>query len=93
MNIHTFSKHIPCFIVLLALGLLAGRPAQGGFLPNMETDTRAAVDSAGNVYVVGTSDAAWGMPVRAFQGGSDAYVVKLDSAGVLQWVTFLGSAD
>ena len=88
----SLSARITCCIVLIALYLLPGSPAHAGFLPNIETDTQAAVDSAGNVYLVGTSDAAWGMPVRAFQGGSDAYVVKLDAAGVLQWVTFLGSA-
>ena len=52
-----------------------------------------AVDSSGNVYVVGDSSASWGSPVRAFKvNGSnpDAFVAKLNSNGVLQWNTFLG---
>jgi hypothetical protein len=78
------------FIGMLALCLLVGRPAHSAFLPDTETDARVATDSAGNIYVVGTSDASWGTPVRPFQGGTDAFVAKLNAAGVLQWFTFLG---
>lgn len=54
----------------------------------------AAADSAGNVYVTGSSGASWGSPVRAFTaGGRDAFVAKLDSAGNLVWNTFLGSSQ
>lgn len=63
-----------------------------------------AVDRAGGVYVVGTSKATWGSPVRAFtagfetiQGrveaggeGVDAFVARLDAGGALVWSTFLG---
>ena len=49
-----------------------------------------AVDG-GNVYVTGGSDAAWGSPVRAFQGGNDAFAARLNGAtGALSWNTFLG---
>ena len=56
-----------------------------------------AVDSSGNVYVTGCSDAAWGSPARLFttdsNGGSDAFAAKLNSSsGVLQWNTFLGGS-
>jgi hypothetical protein len=51
-----------------------------------------AVDGSGNVYVAGQSDAAWGSPVRAYAGGSDAFAVKLNSAGSLTWNTFLGGS-
>ncbi|MEQ1826588.1 MAG: SBBP repeat-containing protein, partial [Pirellula sp.] len=52
-----------------------------------------AVDSSGNVYVTGDSNATWGSPVRAFTAGStDAYAAKLDSSGTLNWNTFLGSS-
>jgi hypothetical protein len=51
------------------------------------------VDGSGNVYVVGTSSAAWGIPVNAYAGGDDAFVTKLNSSGVRQWHTFLGSGS
>ncbi len=51
-----------------------------------------ATDAGGNVYVAGTSMAAWGTPIRAYGGAGDAFVAKLDSKGALQWNTFLGSA-
>ncbi len=52
-----------------------------------------AVDGSGNVYIAGRSDAAWGAPINAFAGGADAFAVKLNSAGVKQWHTFLGSRN
>jgi hypothetical protein len=52
-----------------------------------------AVDGSGNVYVGGYSSANWGTPVRAFSTGFDAYAAKLNSSGVLQWNTFLGSSS
>jgi hypothetical protein len=51
-----------------------------------------AVDGSGNVYVTGTSDAAWGAPVRGYSGGQDAFGAQLDSSGALQWHTFLGQS-
>ena len=55
--------------------------------------TALAVGPIGNVYVTGTSYATWGSPVNAHAGGSDAFIAKLDSDGVLQWNTFTGSSD
>ena len=49
------------------------------------------VDSSGNSYVVGTSDATWGSPVRGYSGLSDVFVAKLNSSGALVWSTFLGA--
>jgi len=51
-----------------------------------------AVDANGNSYVTGDSQAAWGTPVRAYTGGDDAFVAKVDGNGVLQWNTFLGES-
>jgi hypothetical protein len=51
-----------------------------------------ALDSSGNTYVTGKSDATWGSPVHAHSGSSDAYVACMDSSGILLWNTFFGSA-
>lgn len=51
-----------------------------------------AVDGNGNVFVAGTSDGAWGSPIRPYSGVEDVFVAKLDSSGTLKWTTFLGSA-
>ncbi len=48
------------------------------------------LDSAGNIFVSGTSGATWGSPRRAFTSGTDAFVAKLNPSGSLQWTTFLG---
>jgi len=60
-----------------------------------------AADGDGNVYLVGDSTSAWSCApvactVRSFTPNNlyekrDAYIAKLDSNGVLQWNTFLGS--
>jgi endonuclease/exonuclease/phosphatase family metal-dependent hydrolase len=51
-----------------------------------------AVDTSGNVYVGGYSG-PWGKPVNPYAGGNDGYVAKLNSSGVLQWNTFMGSYE
>ena len=50
------------------------------------------VDSGGNVYVVGYSNATWGSPSRAYSSGTDGYAAKLDGSGNLIWNTFLGGS-
>jgi hypothetical protein len=52
-----------------------------------------ALDGSGNIYVAGDSNGTWGTPVNAFAGGYDGFVAKLNSSGVLQWNTFLGSSS
>jgi len=51
-----------------------------------------AVDTSGNVYVAGDSNATWGSPMRPYTGGSDAFASKLNGSGALQWNTFLGGS-
>ncbi len=51
-----------------------------------------ALDSGGNVYVAGYSNATWGSPVRAFSGGIDSYVTRLTTDGSFLWNTFLGGS-
>lgn len=62
------------------------------FLGGVGQDTlsRTALDGTGNLYLVGSSSATWGSPVRAFPDGEDALVAKLDSSGHLIWNTFTG---
>jgi len=52
-----------------------------------------AVDGSGNVYVIGVSDDSWGTPINDHAGYYDVFVAKLNSSGILQWHTFMGSSD
>jgi hypothetical protein len=45
------------------------------------------------VVVTGWSNATWGSPINAFVANTDVFVTKLNSSGVLQWNTFMGSAN
>ena len=61
------------------------------FLGGSDYDEAVGIQLAsGNIYVVGSSAAKWGNPVRAYRSGFDAFVARLDSAGNLAWNTFLG---
>ena len=48
-----------------------------------------SVDSAGNVYCAGYTDGAIGEANGG--GGGDAFIMKLNSSGAVQWVTQLGA--
>jgi hypothetical protein len=60
---------------------------------SVDTGQGIAVDSSGNVYVMGVSNATWGSPINAYAGGQDAFVAKYDSSGTLLWNTFMGSTN
>jgi hypothetical protein len=64
------------------------------FLGSSKADSARAiaVDASGNVYVAGESESRWGSPKRAHRGNYDAFAAKLNSTGVLQWNTFMGSS-
>lgn len=48
------------------------------------------VDLAGNIYLTGSTDGALGGELNA--GGTDAFVMKLDSAGNVVWTRLFGGA-
>jgi Beta-propeller repeat len=50
----------------------------------------AHADAAGNVYVAGSTTAAFGG--QGLKGGIDAFLIKFNPSGQLQWVRLLGSA-
>jgi hypothetical protein len=60
------------------------------------TDDRGSdvdVDALGNIYVIGTSGAAFpgAVPIRPHAGGTDAFVVKIPPGGrTITWATYLG---
>jgi len=52
----------------------------------------SSIDNNGNVYCIGYSQATWGTPLNSFSVTTDAWVVKLNSSGLLQWSTFVGGS-
>ena len=50
-----------------------------------------ALNSNGDIFVIGGSSQSWGTPVRPFAGLPDVFVAKLYNSGLLAWNTFLGS--
>jgi hypothetical protein len=50
------------------------------------------MDNGGNIYVAGESWGTWGSPGTPFAGSADAFVLKLDNGGSVQWNTFLGAS-
>jgi len=69
-------------------GVLSWNTFLGGTGTN--TCTGITLDPSGNVYVTGSSQSTWGLPLTAFTGTQAGFVAKLTSAGVLAWNTFLG---
>lgn len=67
--------------------------------------TGIALDESGNVYVTGYSDKTWNgiddvctpgispCPLKAYSGGNEIFVLKLNSLGAYQWHTFYGSSN
>jgi len=48
-----------------------------------------AVDTSGNVFVLGLSSETWGSPAYPFAGHPGAFVAKLNNGGALLWNTFM----
>jgi len=59
-----------------------------------DTGYGITLDASGYLYVVGESTATWGAaPVRAYTGGTDAFVAKLNASnGAFAWNIFLGAS-
>ena len=63
--------------------------ANGGSNSGNDRCNSVALDDSGNVYCAGYTEGALG---EANGGGADAFIMKLNSSGALQWVTQLGGA-
>jgi uncharacterized delta-60 repeat protein len=62
--------------------------APGGNNSGIDMCVGVTVDTSGNVYCAGLTDGSMG---EANGGNYDAFVMKLNSEGILQWVTQLGT--
>lgn len=63
--------------------------APGGSNAGNEQCNGVSVDGSGNVYCAGVTTGAFG---EASGGSNDAFVLKLNSTGALQWLTHFGAA-
>jgi hypothetical protein len=52
--------------------------------------TGGAVDTDGNIYIAGTTTGS--LPGQVSLGGYDAFIVKMNAAGVVQWRKQIGSS-
>jgi hypothetical protein len=88
--VSAFTGDMDAFVAKLdGSGALQWNTFLGG--TNTDRGYGIVVNTSGDVYVTGDSEATWGSPVRAFTAGNDdAFVAKLDGSGALQWNTFLG---
>jgi hypothetical protein len=81
---------------LTKLSGLTGAPASTFSVTQPSTNgtttaQRTAVDSSGNVYVIGTATGDFGSQLNQ-AGKQDVYLTKYDSAGNVVWQNLLGSA-
>jgi len=58
---------------------------------SVDLATTVAIDASGNIFISGYSTKNWGTPLNALTGSAGGLVAKLNSAGVLQWHTFIGT--
>ena len=63
--------------------------ANGGDNSGNDRCSSVAVDDSGNIYCAGYTDGALG-EANGSDSGNDAFVMKLNSSGAIQWVTQLG---
>ncbi|HRJ58868.1 MAG TPA: PxKF domain-containing protein [Anaerolineales bacterium] len=90
--VHEHSGGYDTFVAKLSHdGILQWNTFVGSY--GREQNLGIAADAAGNSYIVGDTDWGWGDPIREYSGGLDAYVVKLNTDGAIEWNTFLGSSN
>ncbi len=74
--------------------MLSWRTYLGG--TGQDTSESVAVDSNGNVYVMGHTRTSSGATVGAYDttlgGTGDAYVAKFNSSGAVQYITYIGGS-
>jgi hypothetical protein len=91
MPINPYTGFMDAIVVKLnSSGVLQWNTFMGG--GNWDDGSELALDGSGNIYVAGYSGETWGTPVNAYSGSSDGFAAKLNSSGVLQWNTFMGSS-
>ena len=82
----------PFLVKLNNAGILQWNTFLGGSGTDLGYDL--VVDQDENVFITGNVNSTWGSPIRQFSGGTyDAFVVKVNNVGVLQWNTFLGGSN
>lgn len=76
--------------LIWATQLGANTKAPGGDNSGSERCESVAVDASGNVYCGGYTNGSLGAPNL---GGEDAFIVKLNSSGELQWLKQFGTSE
>jgi len=49
-----------------------------------------AIDASGDIFITGVNDVVWGTPVQSYGDAPNAFALKLNASGALQWNTFFG---
>ena len=96
VNAHTGNTEVECLDAYVVKVNSSGVRQWHTFMGGSGSDSSSgiAVDGDGNIYVSGSSSAAWGSPERNYIGSNDAFAAKLNSnSGVRQWHTFLGGSS
>lgn len=61
-----------------------------GGIASSDVGQALALDQTGNIYITGSSTTNWGSPIVPFTRTQDAFAIKLNNNGTVQWLTFIG---
>jgi len=101
----TWGSPVSAFVSLWGSDIFVARLNNSGslqwntFIGSYAVDYSKTIvlDSIGDIYITGFSNKTWGSPINPHAGGVgdpyDAIAAKLNTSGVLQWNTFMGSTD